>query len=134
MNGAISIVRRDGRGSPERPTLDQIASAPASVSTLSREAIAALLIQCAAVQNTLAVQFIMANDGHDHSASAPPITEEDEFLTPAEAAKLLRRKDARWVYRHKNLPFVHRVNGRVLLCSKRGLEKWLAGRRAVRVT
>jgi len=103
-----------------------ILSAPATVATLSREAICDLLAQNAAVQSTLTARLSCAPAGDTNGAGAAHV--EDEMLTVAEAAKLLRR-EPRWIWRHKNLPFVRRISARSLLCSKRGVETWLASRK-----
>jgi len=52
--------------------------------------------------------------------------DDDTLLTAAEAAAMLRRSP-KWLYRRsRTLPFAHRLDGRSLVFSKRGLEKWLA--------
>jgi hypothetical protein len=62
---------------------------------------------------------------------SPPVTtkgaekiEPSRMLKPAEAAEILRR-DIRWIYRHKDLPFVVRVTKRTVVCDERLLLLWL---------
>ena len=64
-------------------------------------------------------------------APAPQADEnDDEMLTTAEAAKLLRRSP-RWLYRNAHrLPFVRRLSRKSMLHSKRGIERYLARRAA----
>ena len=60
----------------------------------------------------------------EHPATpATADSDNDMLLTVNEAATLLRR-DPKWLYRHRNLPFVRKV-GNGLRISKRGLERWL---------
>ncbi len=109
-----------------RPTLDSVS--PASLEPLDREALHALLMQCTSAQNLIVARLLAlppaVNGAH------PDDDHRDEWLTPKEAAALLRR-DLRWIYRRKKLlPWIRQVSPRSLLCSKRGLDRWLAGRRA----
>jgi hypothetical protein len=127
MRNLLAVSARDSVNAP--PTLDQIATTPASVSELSRDETVNLLTQCAAAQSILTAHWLATPDG---SASATTPTEPDEMLTVAEAAKLLRCTP-RWIWRqharHK-LKFVIQKSPRSLLCSNRGIERWLEARKA----
>jgi len=62
--------------------------------------------------------------------STPVTTKEVEtvepssMLKPAEAALILRR-DVRWIYRHRDLPFVVQITKRTVVCDERRLMLWL---------
>jgi predicted DNA-binding transcriptional regulator AlpA len=60
-----------------------------------------------------------------------PATEaEDRLLTVQECAARLR-KSTKWVYRRvKTLPFARKLDNRAWVFSERGLERWLAFKRA----
>jgi predicted DNA-binding transcriptional regulator AlpA len=107
------------------PTLNDIAQDPACTGTLPPETLARLLAQVAAVQTAIAARLLAA----PVNGTSAPTGPDDEMLTVAETAKLLRRSE-RWIYRHPELPFIKRISSRSLLCSKAGIEKWLASRKA----
>jgi hypothetical protein len=50
--------------------------------------------------------------------------EPGRMLKPAEAAQVLRR-DVRWIYKHKDLPFVVRISKRTVVCDERRMLLWL---------
>ncbi len=89
--------------------------------------IAAVMTQLAALQTALAARLITG-----HSASQDPAAmsqEQEELLTPDQAALLLS-VSADWMYRHAgDLPFTRRLSRKALRFSKAGLLKWRAGRR-----
>ena len=110
------------------PTLDQVLANPGCAADLSSERIAKLLAQVAVVQSAITARLVATTIGGS-SNNTHEIIEPDEFLTPAEAAKLLRRS-TRWVWRHKRtLPFLRCAGGRSLLCSRRGITAWLAAQK-----
>jgi hypothetical protein len=58
--------------------------------------------------------------------AAARLQPDDQMLTAKEAAPMLRR-GVRWIYRNADrLPFVKRISCRSILCSKAGIQKWLA--------
>jgi hypothetical protein len=107
------------------PTLDAIANAPDCLIGLPFETLTALRAKAAA---TLAViesaQLVAINRSEREN------TEADEWLKVNEAAAMLRVQP-RWIWRNKRkLGFVRQTGPRSLLCSKRGIENWLASRKA----
>jgi hypothetical protein len=107
------------------PSLDQLARDPSTAVGLPPAALAALHLQCTAALS--AVGFAWASAGQ--SGQAPAEMPDDQMLTVDETAALLRRK-RRWIYSHADsLPFVRRLSPRSLLCSRKGVERWLAARR-----
>jgi hypothetical protein len=80
----------------------------------------------AALQVALATRLVAAPETSEPAASAG----EDEMLTPEDAAIMLKQT-RRWLSRNsKRLPFVKRISERSFVCSKQGILKWLASRRA----
>jgi hypothetical protein len=104
-----------------RPTLDELASNPDLVRSVSPEDAAALTIKCAAVLSALAaVRFRPIAT----TASAQP----DKLLTVTEAAdRLAMSKD--WLYRNaRKLPFTIR-QGSALRFSLHGIDDYIRKRR-----
>jgi predicted DNA-binding transcriptional regulator AlpA len=98
---------------------------PAMVPT---EHIPPILTQLAALQMALAAKLI--SDGGNGQAPIQTPQEQEELLTPDEAAALLS-VSVDWMYRHASgLPFSKRLSRKALRFSKSGLLKWRAGRRA----
>lgn len=107
------------------PTLDDLADNPARAAGLPVEIIAGLLVKQAAVGNALGAALLSARAGNAEPPSVAPVDSDESWLTPDEAAPILRRK-SRWIYRNAaRLPFVRKVSGRGLLCSEKGLRRWL---------
>lgn len=85
------------------------------------ETIAGLLAKNAAAGNALSAALLLSRYNTEPTA---PTDEDENWLTPDEAAPILRKKK-RWIYRNKaKLPFVRR-SGRGMLCSEKGLRRWL---------
>jgi hypothetical protein len=84
-----------------------------------------LLSQLGALQVRLAARLMASPP----SLAGPEQPTDDRLLTTAEAAAALR-KSVKWLYRHKNYPFVRQLPGGGLLFSQRGIERWLAKQRA----
>jgi hypothetical protein len=104
------------------PNLDEIARDPGRALGLAIETIAGLLAKHAAVGNALGAALLLSKSNAEPSA---PVDEDQTWLTPDEAAPILRRK-RRWIYRNAaRLPFVRKVSGRGYLCSEKGLMRWL---------
>jgi hypothetical protein len=113
--------------STPRPTLDMVLTTPQAAAALDRDTLAQLLAEAAAVQSTLTARLLQAAPvAAANGAGAAHV--DDELLTVRQAAGLLRR-EPRWIWRHKRLPFVRQISSRSLLISRRELEKWLASRR-----
>ena len=92
------------------------------------ERIPPILTQLAALQTALAVRLI-SNNEKDHAPIQTP-QDQEEFLTPGEAAALLS-VSVDWIYRHASgLPFTRRLSRKALRFSKAGLLRWRAGKRA----
>jgi hypothetical protein len=105
------------------PTLDEVAGDPARAAGLPIEAIAGLFAKHAAVGSALGAALLLSRSNAE--STVPSADEDENWLTPNEAAPILRRKN-RWIYRNAGrLPFVRKVSGRGLLCSERGLRRWL---------
>jgi hypothetical protein len=95
---------------------------PDDVNEVPIAQIPALLAQLASLQMTLAARLMVP-------VPPPPKAEADVMLAPDEAAALLKQS-RRWLARNcQRLPFVKRVSERRFICSKNGLEKWLAARK-----
>jgi hypothetical protein len=108
------------------PSLDQLARDPSAAVGLPAAALAALHLQATAALSAIGLAW--ASSGQ--SAQSTSETADDQMLTVDEAAAILRR-ERRWIYRHAaTLPFVRRLSPRSLLCSRKGVERWLAARRA----
>jgi len=107
------------------PLLDAVLKDPASARGLEPEEIIALLSQNVAVQSALTVA-LLAKQQHQ---SATPEADDHEMLTVEQAAAIIHRSRT-WIWRHaRTLPWVIRISAKSLLCSKNGIEKWLASRR-----
>lgn len=108
------------------PTLDAIAIDPRLAATLPKAAISGLLMRNAVVQSALTAA-LATDQGQEHPAAT---AQDDETLTPDEAAAMLK-KPRRWLSRNRHrLPFVKPISERSFLCSKQGIAKWLASRRS----
>jgi hypothetical protein len=119
-------VQRNLDGPVPIPSLDQIASDPECASGLPRATVTALLRRAAVAQSALCAELETVAEP---SQSIDLLVQDDQWLKPAEAAVILR-KTPRWIYRNaRRLPFVKKMSGRSLLCSKSGLQKWLAARK-----
>ena len=104
------------------PLLDELATRPDRAIGLPVEVIAGLLAKNAAAGNALSAALLLSKSNPEPTA---PTDEDETWLTPDEAAPILRKKP-RWIYRNKaKLPFVRRVSGRGMLCSEKGLRRWL---------
>ncbi len=108
-----------------RPTLDMIVADPLAAAELPRETVTELLGLVAAAQSVLVARLLAASEPAN-GARAVAAEPDDDWITPDEAAALLRRSP-RWVWRNKkNLPWVRRPGNRGrILCSRSGLMKWL---------
>jgi hypothetical protein len=111
------------------PSLDDIAREPRCLAALERNSLLTLLMRTAVVQSALTAQLASVDGrGADSRESAPDT--DDQMLMVGEAAVMLRRKP-QWIYRNAaRLPFVKRITPRSLLCSKNGISRWLATRKA----
>lgn len=111
------------------PSLEDIARDPRCIAALERTSLSALLMRSAVVQSALTARLA----GIEASASVskePAADSDDRMLRVDEAAEMLRRKP-QWIYRNAaTLPFVKRISRKSLLCSKNGILRWLAARRA----
>jgi phosphohistidine phosphatase SixA len=93
-----------------------------------QERIAPMLAQLAALQTALAARLI-AGHSPSHEQSATTLQDQEDLLTPGEAAALLT-VSVDWMYRHAaGLPFTRRLSRKALRFSRAGLLKWRAGRR-----
>ncbi len=107
--------------------LSGIVSDPGQAANVPVAQIPAILAQLASVQVVLLSRLVV--QASRNPSQGPAVTPEDRYLTAEEAAAILRRSP-RWLYRHKTkLPFVRRINRKVILFSEIGLRKWAAARR-----
>jgi hypothetical protein len=112
---SVHSLSRDAK--PALPSVDELIADPTRARELSPQMRAALIV-------TLAAPSLVTG-----TAATPSPEPADQWLTCEEAAKLLHRSP-RWIWRGKaKLPFVRVISGRSLLCSRQGIEKWLAGRK-----
>jgi hypothetical protein len=109
------------------PSLDQIAANPASAAGLPVETILGLLAKHSAAGSALTVALLLSKPG------GPQMSEpdsDDEMLEPDAAAALLH-KSRQWLFRNKRkLSFVRVLSRKSILCSKKGLLRWLAAQKA----
>jgi hypothetical protein len=111
------------------PSLDDIARDPRCIAALERTSLSDLLVRNAVVQSALAAQLASV-EARGGVSREPAPEAEDQMLMVDEAAKMLRRKP-QWIYRNAaRLPFVKRISPKSLLCSKNGISRWLATRKA----
>ena len=113
------------------PSLEDIARDPRCIASLGRTSLSALLMRNAVVQSALTAQLAGIEASASGDASKEPAADiDDEMLRVDEAALILRRKP-QWIYRNAaRLPFVKRISRKSLLCSKNGMSRWLAARKA----
>jgi hypothetical protein len=112
------------------PTLDDIARDPRCIAALERTSISALLMRNAVVQSALTAQLASVEGQGNQSRQSAPADGDDQMLTVDEGAAMLRRRP-QWIYRNAaSLPFVKRISRKSLLCSKNGIIRWLATRKA----
>jgi predicted DNA-binding transcriptional regulator AlpA len=89
-----------------------------AISTIDRDQLPALM---------LAIAARIAEDKPAEPAVPEP---DDTNLSMEEAAARLRRS-AKWLYRHRTrLPFVRKLGPRSYVCSKNGLDRWVARQHA----
>jgi hypothetical protein len=111
------------------PSLDDIARDPRCIAALERTSLSALLVRSAVVQSAIAAQLVSL-EGYAVPARELAPDVDDQMLTVDEAAAILRRKP-QWIYRNAaRLPFVKRISPKSLLCSKNGISRWFAARKA----
>jgi hypothetical protein len=109
-----------------RPTLDTLLTSPAIANKLPREVLSDLLAQNAAVQSILVAALV--SNGAASAKTADP-ADDAKWITPAEAAIIIR-KDVRWIYRHAaSLPWCRRISRKSMLCSERVLRLWVEKQR-----
>jgi hypothetical protein len=112
------------------PSLDDIARDPRCIAALERTSLSALLVRNAVVQSALAAQLASIDEGRGAISREPLADTDDQMLLVDEAAVMLRRRP-QWIYRNAaHLPFVKRISRKSLLCSKNGISRWLASRKA----
>jgi hypothetical protein len=103
---------------------------PSVTATLSRQSALDLLTKTAALSSVLTARVLATAHERPHPRHHIELPDADDLITTDEAAKLLRRS-RRWLWRHKRkLPFIHEISPRSLLCSRRGIARWLAARAA----
>ena len=90
------------------------------------ESIGLVITRLASLQTVLAMRLL--NQPVGPSLPDSRLDGQDEFLTTADAAKLLNVSED-WIYRRANrLPFARRLSRKVLRFSKSGLLKWRAAK------
>lgn len=98
---------------------------PSRVEDIPAEVIPILMVQCIALQSTLAARLFMATRIEDHNGM---VEEGDRLLTVKEAAQKLG-VSGDWLYRRANkLPFTVRLASRQLRFSLRGIERYIRQR------
>jgi hypothetical protein len=95
---------------------------------IPEDRIAPILAQLAALQTALAARLMVAPGSGQNAVQTN--VEQEELLSPDQAATLLS-VSVDWMYRHAGeLPFTRRLSRKALRFSKAGLLRWRAGRRA----
>ncbi len=90
------------------------------------ESIAPMINRLAGLQTILAMRLL--NLPAELNEKGSGVDEEDEFLTTADAARLLNVGED-WLYRRAHrLPFARRLSRKALRFSKAGLLKWRAAK------
>jgi predicted DNA-binding transcriptional regulator AlpA len=114
------------------PSLDDIARDPGRAGGLPLRTLAALQSRLAVVHAALAAETLTAAAIEPVQGREGLADSDDRMLTVDEAAAMLRKRP-QWIYRNANagkLPFVKRISRKSLLCSKNGISRWLASRKA----
>ncbi len=110
-----------------RDSLDALIQDGRAVADLPLDAIPGVLGSLRSIEVALlARQFGSASSPQAQSplGNAGP-SKDDRWLTPSEAAEILRR-DKRWVYRQAHRwSFAKRPTRKTLLISERGLRNWM---------
>jgi hypothetical protein len=105
------------------PTLDELAADPTRAQNLSANLIQAMLCRCAMAQTVLLGSLL---NSFAQIAAPEPVETEALINVAAAAQRLGVSKD--WLYRHaRNLPFTVR-QGRRLLFSARGIDRYIRSR------
>ncbi len=90
------------------------------------ESIVPMISRLAGLQTILAERLL--NLPAKPNGQDPRADEEDEFLTTADAARLLNVSED-WIYRRAHrLPFARRLSRKALRFSRAGLLKWRAAK------
>ncbi|MBE3602176.1 helix-turn-helix domain-containing protein [bacterium] len=110
------------------PTIDELLRDPSRLDGLDQSTLAALALKAASATALIAARMTAAAPAIRTGARLDP--DGDVWLTVDEAALILKHK-RRWIYRNApTLPFVKRLSRKSLVCSKQGIDRWLAARRA----
>ena len=106
------------------PSLDELAQDPTKAARLAPEVRRTVTLRCAAIIGACAA-------GDPDTGDDPPVaaSTEDQWLTPDEAGKILRKPRAWLIRHHRELPFANQVSRKNILFSRRGLFRWMASRR-----
>ncbi len=114
------------------PSLEELLRDPSRLDNLDQAALAALALKASTSAALIAARLTVAAASSTAPArSAVGFDAAGEiWLTVDEAAPILKHK-RRWIYRNAaTLPFVKRLSRKSLVCSKQGIDRWLATRRA----
>ena len=112
---------------PEHPTLDALADAPERALDLPRDVAALLLARVGAIEAVLRARLAGPPGGNGEDS-----TGDDTMLSAAQAAKRTGMS-RRWLYAQAAagaLPFARRVSAHGVRFSGRGIDRWLARRKA----
>jgi hypothetical protein len=109
-------------------SLDALLAHPDCCSTLTRAVALDLLTRTTALSAMLTARVLATAHERQNARHQIELPDAGDLITVAEAAKILRRS-RRWIWRQKRkLPFIHEISPRSLLCSRRGIARWLAAR------
>lgn len=110
-----------------RVTLALLLDAPERAIDLPAEEVPALLARLTSLQGVLLARLLARPIPEGEQK---PDGSGDRLLTAGEAATVIG-VSPRWLYRHANhLPFSRRFSRKVLRFSAKGLERWIAAKRA----
>ena len=129
-------MAKQGRDFPG-PGLDELAENPELAADLSRVECAFLIARVEKVHATICVrarclmgpQRATRESGKAGSDRESGSAVTDRWLTPDEAAEILREPRAAIYRRAKHWHFARRISRKKMLISETGLNNWLAARR-----
>jgi hypothetical protein len=87
--------------------------------------IAAILAQLAAISQQFALRLLTAD-----FTSPPPVASAPEWNLTVEEMMRVTGKSRRWLFAHKNLPFIRRISRKTIRGDETLLRRWLSSRRA----
>jgi hypothetical protein len=129
-NGARAPHGSEVAGLFSVPRLEEVAAEPGKAWKLDRRATRVLTTAGISAVSALIVRFLeFAGDSEIEGRHTMENTGEKRWITPEEAADIIR-ESPRWFYRNAGrLPFVRRVSRKKILISAPEMHRWIDARR-----